>query len=336
MLAMSNMSSAATTGRNNDLTEAQHIKAIKAHIWKGDNAKAKAEQHYIAAGQYLKALKEQHKGSWAEWEALLKDKVGIGKSRASELMQIADGRKTVEGSRAANVAANRRLRDRQTSPSRDGETNAPSISRAVVATEDDLGDVETVTTSDDTEGPPRVESVARLLRWAIDAVLLAKQWHGANTENDGELAAAARKAADTWSVIADALADKEDGDFYEGTIKKLVARQKRYARQGKKSADQMEELRRGQQPAIDALVTRLVALDPDVARGVFQCLALRGPCGYMEGVNFLLAEPFALALEKVLADTQSPFSCAVQTTDVEAQSADGDLDIPDYLLRRLS
>src|SRR5262249_48878170 len=45
---------------------------------------------------------------WAEWEELLKDKIGIGKSHASELMQIADGTKTVEG-----VAADRRERQRK-------------------------------------------------------------------------------------------------------------------------------------------------------------------------------------------------------------------------------
>jgi hypothetical protein len=71
------------------------IRAIKAHIAKGDKAKDKAEQHYIAAGQHLKTLKAGHGGSWAEWEELLKTKIGIGKSRASELMRIADGRKTV-------------------------------------------------------------------------------------------------------------------------------------------------------------------------------------------------------------------------------------------------
>src|SRR5262249_17762566 len=60
----------------------------------------KAEQHYIAAGQYLKTLKAEHGGTWTEWERLLKAKVGIGKSRASELMMIADGRKTLADVRA--------------------------------------------------------------------------------------------------------------------------------------------------------------------------------------------------------------------------------------------
>jgi hypothetical protein len=105
---------------NSDLTEAQLVRAIKAHIERGDKAKDKADQHYIAAGQHLKTLKDQHAGSWAEWEALLKDRIGIGKSRASELMQIADGRRTVEETKADT--AKRVARHRESSPLRNGES----------------------------------------------------------------------------------------------------------------------------------------------------------------------------------------------------------------------
>jgi hypothetical protein len=101
-------------------TESKLVRTIKAHIEKGDRATEKAEQHYIAAGQHLKTLKAAHSGTWAEWEALLKDKIGIGKSRASELMQIADGRKTVEQVRARTAEGMRQIRAK-TSPSRDGE-----------------------------------------------------------------------------------------------------------------------------------------------------------------------------------------------------------------------
>jgi hypothetical protein len=79
------------------------IKTIKAHIAKGDKAADKAEQHYIAAGQHLKTLKAEHTGSWSEWEALLRERVGIGKSRASELMAIADGTKTLAEVRATTA-----------------------------------------------------------------------------------------------------------------------------------------------------------------------------------------------------------------------------------------
>jgi hypothetical protein len=96
----------------NDLTmnESQLVRTIKAHLAKGDQAKDKADQHYIAAGQHLKTLKAQHVGSWAEWESFVKEKVGIGKSRAGELMQIADGTKTVAQIREGYAKADARRR----------------------------------------------------------------------------------------------------------------------------------------------------------------------------------------------------------------------------------
>jgi hypothetical protein len=101
----------------------QRWKAVRAHIAKGDQAKVKAEQHYIAAGQHLAALKAEHTGTWAEWEVLVKEKAGIGKSRASELMQIADGSKTVEGIREATAEKVRQIRARKSSPVRTGENS---------------------------------------------------------------------------------------------------------------------------------------------------------------------------------------------------------------------
>ena len=90
--------------------QAQLISSIKAHIARGDKAAKKAEDHYIAAGQYLAALKKEHAGSWAEWAELLKTKVCISTGRASELMQIADGRKTVEGLAAASTERSKKHR----------------------------------------------------------------------------------------------------------------------------------------------------------------------------------------------------------------------------------
>jgi hypothetical protein len=100
------------------MNEAQLIKTIKAHIERGDKAKDKADQHSMAAGLHLKELKAAHTGNWAEWEELLKTRIGIGKSRASELMQIADGRKTVDSNRAET--AKRVAHHRETSPLRNG------------------------------------------------------------------------------------------------------------------------------------------------------------------------------------------------------------------------
>jgi hypothetical protein len=81
----------------------QLIKAIKAHIAKGDHAEDRAAQHYISAGQHLKTLKAQHDtngGNWAEWSELLRSRCDLSTGRASELMQIADGRTSQEKIRA--------------------------------------------------------------------------------------------------------------------------------------------------------------------------------------------------------------------------------------------
>lgn len=110
------------------MNESQLVKTIKAHIAAGDRAAEKSQQHYISAGQHLKELKAQHDdagGKWVEWTALLKDKIGIRKSRASELMAIADGRRTIEQVRAATgerTARTRALQSSSLSPLRSGES----------------------------------------------------------------------------------------------------------------------------------------------------------------------------------------------------------------------
>ncbi|TMJ91110.1 MAG: hypothetical protein E6G76_03995, partial [Alphaproteobacteria bacterium] len=81
------------------MNESQLIRHIKAHIARGDKAKDKAEQHYIAAGQYLKELKDDCPDQKTFLEKVEKE-VGIGKSRTYELLQIGDGSKTVAGVRA--------------------------------------------------------------------------------------------------------------------------------------------------------------------------------------------------------------------------------------------
>jgi hypothetical protein len=64
---------------------------IRAHIKQGekakeraDQARGKAEQHFIAAGRHLMTLKAHYAADWAAWELLLKTKVDISTGRASE------------------------------------------------------------------------------------------------------------------------------------------------------------------------------------------------------------------------------------------------------------
>jgi hypothetical protein len=94
---------------------AQHCRRIKAHIAKGDKAVENADEHYKAAGIYLKELKAEHADTWAKWQTLLKTRIGISTGRASELMQVADGRKTVEKLRAHKAESVRQVRARASS-----------------------------------------------------------------------------------------------------------------------------------------------------------------------------------------------------------------------------
>ena len=144
---------------NNDsanANQAQLIANIKAHIAKGDKLASKANDHYISAGQYLATLKKEHAGSWAEWEELLKTKIRISTGRASELMQIADGRKTVEGVRAGKNETSKiaHAKERAARSSLNSEDNAddPEASAEVMKEKLAASGVETVATSNDTKG----------------------------------------------------------------------------------------------------------------------------------------------------------------------------------------
>jgi hypothetical protein len=86
------------------------VRYIKASIHRGEQATERAAQnqkksqdHFIAAGKYLAELKRLYAPTWEAWETILKTKVGISTSRASELMQVADGRKNVEQVRTSTA-----------------------------------------------------------------------------------------------------------------------------------------------------------------------------------------------------------------------------------------
>jgi hypothetical protein len=93
--------------------------AIKVLVEKGDHATKKAEQFYVSAGQHLKTLRDTA-SSKAEWARLINEKCDLGISRAYELIQIADGRTTVEKVRANT---NRRKAKHRARPFRNGQTD---------------------------------------------------------------------------------------------------------------------------------------------------------------------------------------------------------------------
>lgn len=74
-------------------------KRIVVLVTKGDAAREKADQFYIAAGIHLKELRER-KPAGSAWAEYVKKKTGLGKSRSYELIAIADGRATVQETRA--------------------------------------------------------------------------------------------------------------------------------------------------------------------------------------------------------------------------------------------
>jgi hypothetical protein len=107
---------------------------VKARIDRGDKAKEKSKNLYLSAGRLLNELKTDHDkagGTWAEWATKCKEKAGISKSRASELMHIADGRKTAEDVRREGTQRKREHDERKkTSPLRNGEKPQPMPSPA--------------------------------------------------------------------------------------------------------------------------------------------------------------------------------------------------------------
>jgi hypothetical protein len=72
----------------------------------------------------LKTLKDRS-ASAAVWERIVKQKCDLGKSRAYELLKIADGRTTLEKTRAADAAKHKRLRS--SSPGRPGKSRALAV-----------------------------------------------------------------------------------------------------------------------------------------------------------------------------------------------------------------
>ena len=99
------------------------VRYIREHVRKGEAAKERAaqnhkksEDHFIAAGQYLTMLKVTYAPTWQHWEALLKIKVKLSTGRASELMQLASGKKDLQQIRDGKAQGMARLRARSSSP----------------------------------------------------------------------------------------------------------------------------------------------------------------------------------------------------------------------------
>jgi hypothetical protein len=183
------------------MTEREHlVRAIKDGLRKIDEHEreieeqaSKCAEREIEVGAALKALKAQ-KPTGIKWEQYLKEcGIEIGRSRADQLIRIAEGRTTVEEERADT--AERTAKSRTELPLRSGEnadepeTSAADMKAQFAALDDEDippqatggGDAETAEAAehaaldgDQTKQPPRAE-VAKLVRAWVKASPEAKR-----------------------------------------------------------------------------------------------------------------------------------------------------------------
>jgi hypothetical protein len=206
------------------------FKAIQEHIARGDKAKEKSEQHYIAAGQHLKTLKK-FSSNWAEWEMLLKEQVKLSTGRASELIQIADGRKTVEQVRADTAkrvmkhSKKSSLANEEKSPLRNGEdpdverdrktcialyqkvTEAEREAEIAIAEQPAKPIAEPV--EEDDEAPlTNADRKKQFLLLAAGAIEYALTLFTLDIKPDAGILEAARRASEEWTKLAELLANQ--------------------------------------------------------------------------------------------------------------------------------
>lgn len=90
---------------------------IKAFIEKGNAASKRADDLYLSAGRCLLELKSRAPDDWL---TRAKDDIGISRTRAYELLKIAEGRTTVEETRERTSTRTKRARAKKKSPLRSG------------------------------------------------------------------------------------------------------------------------------------------------------------------------------------------------------------------------
>jgi hypothetical protein len=122
------------------MNEAEHFRRAKAHLEAGDRATAKGQEHYVSAGQHLRAIKDLSPDQ-ATFLEKVEAKLGLGKSRTYELLAIADGTKTVEDSNAGAAKRMRDMRARRNSVRNVTDkpattTEEPATSTAITTTND--------------------------------------------------------------------------------------------------------------------------------------------------------------------------------------------------------
>jgi hypothetical protein len=97
---------------------------INALVTKLGHAERKIDEYQRSIGQHIATIK---KARPKDWQEIIEARCNLKKSRAYELLAIADGRKTVEGVRAEKAESVRRLRAR---PLRSGQETATASTKA--------------------------------------------------------------------------------------------------------------------------------------------------------------------------------------------------------------
>jgi hypothetical protein len=188
------------TTSNSQLPVPALCKSIKALVAKGDHAATKAEQFYIAAGKHLVELKARCP---KEWEKLANEKIGIGRSRAYEYIQLADGKKSLADLRASDKAENDRRQAKIKSTLR-GQAK-PDLEPEPQDSEDDDQSDDTGAIEDEIE---QHFTDALLIR-ADQARQLAadqeRQFQHYSGKVKQELVRAACVAANAWDALAERL-----------------------------------------------------------------------------------------------------------------------------------
>src|SRR5262249_49350173 len=115
----------------------QACRAIAALLTKLEHAAEKISQYKCSIGQHIVAIKKARPNDWLK---LVRVQCNLRRAQAYHYLALVHGTTTVEEQRAANAAANKRLRKRQraskASPSRDGQGSShPNLQARI----DDIG-----------------------------------------------------------------------------------------------------------------------------------------------------------------------------------------------------
>jgi hypothetical protein len=167
------------------------VQEIKTLLKKGDTITGQAEKFYKAAGEKLIELRgEKIKGkvrTKKEFEQVVRQQCGIGKSWAYVLMRIAEGKTTLKKEQAANTKAKKKQRAGK-SPGRPGQDDD----------DDELVGDTPEQRWHNSLGNMAGEGVSLRAYWSR---IFGEDWKTFKVPSD--LVTLARQCADEWTEIAD-------------------------------------------------------------------------------------------------------------------------------------